>query len=49
MSDNELEGMLNEFVSESLDNLDQVENLIEDLAKDENSDSVNAIFRAFIQ
>lgn len=47
MADQELQNMLNEFVSESIDNLDQVENLIEDLGVDNNSDSVNAIFRAF--
>ena len=47
MADQETQEMLNEFVSESYDNLDSVEPLIDDIGSEDNSDSVNAIFRAF--
>lgn len=45
--DAETQEMLRAFVSEAFDSLDNTEPIVEDLRQEENSESVNAIFRVF--
>lgn len=45
--DPETQEMLRSFVSEAFDSLDTNEPIVEDLGKEENEESVNAIFRVF--
>lgn len=45
--DKETQEMLQSFVEETLDSLDKNEPLVEELSKEDNPESVNAIFRTF--